>query len=54
MLLSYLGPERLAVLERWLPNSVIILDRFRCISGIHNIPMVKVLVNHVTIAAKMT
>ena len=54
MLLSYLGLGRLDVLERWLPNTVIILVRFHCISGIHNIPMVKVLVNHATITAKMT
>ena len=26
----YLGPGRMAVLERWLPNTVTILDRFHC------------------------
>ena len=31
MFWSYLGPGRLAVLERWLPNTVAILDRFHCI-----------------------
>ena len=28
---AILGPGRPAVLERWLPNSVTILDRFHCI-----------------------
>ena len=28
----YLGPGRLAVLERWLPNTVTILDRFHCMN----------------------
>ena len=32
----YLGSGRLAVLERWLPNTVTVLDRFNCnnMSGI--------------------
>ena len=30
-MLVLLGSERLAVLERWLPNTVTILDRFHCI-----------------------
>ena len=30
MLYLYLGPGRLAVLERLLPNTVIISDRFHC------------------------
>ena len=32
MLYCYLGPGRLAVLERWmqLPNTVTISDRFHC------------------------
>ena len=30
MLYCYLGPEMLAVLERWLPYTVTILDRFHC------------------------
>ena len=28
---QYLGSGRLAVLERWLPNTATILDRFHCI-----------------------
>ena len=30
MLYCYLGPGMLAVLERWLPYTVTILDRFHC------------------------
>ena len=30
MLYCYLGPGILAVLERWLPYTVTILDRFHC------------------------
>ena len=30
MLYCYLGPGMLAVLERWLPYTVTILDRFYC------------------------
>ena len=30
MIQYYLGPVRLAVLERWLPNTVTSLDRFHC------------------------
>ena len=37
MLKCYLGPGRLAVLERWLPNTVTILDRFHCTTNCHNI-----------------
>ena len=33
MFYCYLGPGRLAVLERWLPNSVTTLDRFHCIGN---------------------
>ena len=35
MLYCYLGPGRLAVLERWLPNTVTILDSFHCTKVLH-------------------
>ena len=31
MCLCFLGPGRLAVLEKWLPYTVTILDRFHCV-----------------------
>ena len=36
---AILGPGRLAVLERWLPYTVTIIDRFHCIVCLSSLPV---------------
>ena len=37
MLYCYLGPGMLAVLERWLPYTVTILDKFHCTTMVYGL-----------------